>query len=90
MLSGGITEKLGLDTNSSPEDIDFKAKKMRNCLARGSLLGCSIPTSEERFKKFGPRENYLPPESISKEIVHLVKKGAIVHMDQKLFKRFYK
>ncbi|XP_063719131.1 calpain-1 catalytic subunit-like isoform X2 [Symsagittifera roscoffensis] len=47
MLSGGITEKLGLDPNSSPEEIDFKAKKMRNCLARGSLLGCSIPTSED-------------------------------------------
>ena len=74
MLSGGITEKLGLDPNSSPEEIDFKAKKMRNCLARGSLLGCSIPTSEKRFEKFGPRENYLPPESISKKIVHLVKK----------------
>ena len=39
MLTGGITEKLGLEPDSTPEEIEVKSKKMTSCLDRGSLLG---------------------------------------------------
>ena len=47
MLTGGITEKLGLTEEVTEQMINDKSRKMLSCLKRGSLLGCSIPTTGE-------------------------------------------
>ena len=47
MLTGGITEKLGLDQSMSHEEIESASRQMRNSLKRGSLLGCCIPAGPD-------------------------------------------